>query len=187
MGRVRSAWQTPASVVRDDPTPTLRWVAPAWGVAGVVALLAQAIMRLAPRALEALQSPLSPLHWVVLGAWLIFMARAEGWRGFHLRFCPRVIARALTLRVPAAAWHAVLAPIYCLALVHADRRTRVVSWAVLLGITALVVVVSRMEQPWRGIIDAGVVVGLAIGIVSLFWHGARAIRGTPPPLGPSLP
>lgn len=189
VGRLASPWQTPRDVSRDDPAArrSLAWIAPAWGVVGIVALLTQAVVRLAPRALEAVSGPLAPLQWAVLLAWVAFMAHAEGWRGFHQKFCPRVIARALSLREPVATWHAVLAPFYCLALVHATRRTKIVAWAVLIGITGLVVVVSRMEQPWRGIVDAGVVVGLAIGIVSLLWHGVRAMRGIAPPMDPGLP
>jgi hypothetical protein len=44
-----------------------------------------------------------------------------------------------------------------------------------------------MAQPWRGIVDAGVVVGLGIGTASIVWHAVRAMAGTPPPVGADLP
>lgn len=162
-------------------------LAAAWGVLGVVALLGQALARLGPRATEALTMDLERVQWVVLIAWVAFMAHAEGWRGFHRRFSPRVIARAQTLIHGATWWQRALAPAYCMSLLHASRRGLVVAWIVLLGIVALVAVVSTMSQPWRGIVDAGVVVGLGIGLASILWHGVRAIGGTPPPMTPDLP
>ena len=38
----------------------------------------------------------------------------------------------------------------------------------------LILAVSRLDQPWRGIIDAGVVVGLAWGLMTLWIFTARA-------------
>ena len=38
----------------------------------------------------------------------------------------------------------------------------------------LVALVRRLDQPWRGIIDAGVVVGLAWGLAALWIFTARA-------------
>lgn len=161
--------------------------AASWGIVGVLALLGQALFRLTPRAVEALTMELQLQHWVVLVAWVGFMAHAEGWRGFHLRFSPRVVARALTLGPGAPWWHVALAPAYCMSLFHATRRGRIVAWIVVCAITALVAVVSRFDQPWRGIVDAGVVVGLAIGALSILWHAQRAATGTPPTIAPDLP
>src|SRR5690606_962340 len=65
-----------------------------WGVAGVLALLAQALVRLTPLALDAIEAGLSPVQWAVMGLWIVLNAHAEGYRGFHRRFSPRVVARA---------------------------------------------------------------------------------------------
>lgn len=162
------------------------WIAASWGLLGVLALLGQALFRLTPRAVEAVSMGLEIHHWAVLAAWVAFMAHAEGWRGFHLRFSPRVVARALTLR-DAPLWHRVLAPAYCMSLFHATRKGRIVAWCVVVAITLLVAVVSRFDQPWRGIVDAGVVVGLGIGALSIVWHAVRAAAGTPPTIAPDLP
>jgi hypothetical protein len=162
-------------------------LAAAWGVIGIVALLTQALVRLGPRAIEALRMDLDVVHWIVLAAWVAFMAHAEGYKGFHLRFSPRVVARAQTLVHSSSPLHRVLAPAYCMSLLYASRRGLVVAWCVVLGITALVAIVSRMSQPWRGIVDAGVVVGLAIGQASILFHAGRAMGGTPPPIAPDLP
>lgn len=168
-------------------TTVMGRLAAAWGVLGVVALLAQALARLGPRALEALRMELGLVHWIVLAAWVAFMAHAEGWRGFHLRFSPRVVARAQTLAHGGNVLHGLLAPAYCMSLLHASRRGLIVAWCVVVGIFGLVAVVSTFTQPWRGIVDAGVVVGLGIGLASILWHAARAMTGTVPPVGPDLP
>ncbi|HWB79563.1 MAG TPA: hypothetical protein VG755_31590 [Nannocystaceae bacterium] len=161
-------------------------IARVWGIAGVVALLAQALVRLGPRAVEALQSELDVVQWIVLVGWCAFMVHAEGIKGFHRRFSPRVVARAWTLERPSVL-QLLLAPAYCMSLFHASRRGLVVAWSVLLGVVGLVAIVSRFSQPWRGIVDAGVVLGLGVGLLSILFYTVRAMGGTPPPIAPDLP
>src|SRR5688500_7986723 len=127
---------------------------------------------------------LTALQWVVLVVWSIWMAYSEGWRGFHLRFSPRVVARAWWLAehsTPSRATplRVVLAPLFCMSLFGASRRGLIVARVLVLAIVALVVVIRMLEQPWRGIVDAGVVLGLALGLVSLLVHAARALGGAP--------
>ena len=56
-------------------------------------------------------------------------------------------------------------------LLRAPRLTMIVAWSVLIGIIVLVVSVRSLAQPWRGIVDAGVVVGLTLGWLSLLvWY-----------------
>jgi cytochrome bd-type quinol oxidase subunit 1 len=98
-----------------------------------------------------------------------------------------VVARALVLAREGTPLQLVLAPAYCMSLLHASRRGRIVAWTVVAGIATLVAIVSRMPQPWRGIVDAGVVAGLAIGLASLLWHAVRAMAGQPPTIAPDLP
>jgi len=43
----------------------------------------------------------------------------------------------------------------------------VVSWSVSIGVAAIVAAVKRLPYPWRNIVDAGVVVGLSWGTVSI--------------------
>ncbi len=158
-----------------------------WGIAGVVVLIVEAIVRLAPIALDAATQPLSAVQWAVLAGWVGFNAYSEGYRGFHRAFSPRVVARAQHLRAHPRALHVVLAPLYCMGLVHATRRRLVTSWLLTLGIVAIVIAVRRLDSPWRGIVDAGVVVGLAIGVASIGYHVARALAGKPMPVPPDTP
>ncbi len=162
-------------------------LASAWGIIGVLALLGQALWRLTPMAVEAVAGGLTTVQWVVLSIWVLLNAHAEGYRGFHCRFSPRVVARAAVLaRDPRPAW-IVFAPLFCMSLFHASRRGLIVSRILVVAIVLLVIAVRQLDQPWRGIIDAGVVVGLGIGTLSLLYFLVRAGLGHASPMPPDLP
>ena len=61
-------------------------------------MLVFAIYRLAPIVLDLERSPMSQLHWAALIISVAYMAYAEGYKGFHLSFAPRVVIRASYLR-----------------------------------------------------------------------------------------
>jgi hypothetical protein len=174
-------------VVNDERSEWLGRVGAVWGVLGVLAMLGQAFTRLGPRALEAYTMGLTPVQLVVLAGWTGFMIYSEGVRGFHRRFSPRVVARALWLRDHPRPLFVAIAPLFCMSLLHASKRGLVVARVLVLAIVLLVIVVSQLPQPWRGIVDAGVVAGLAVGAASIMWFALRALAGTPPPIAPDLP
>ncbi len=148
-----------------------------WGITGVFLLLGSAIYRLTPLALAAFSSPFRWYHWLAWTARVLIMAHAEGYRGFQQRFSPRVAARALYLRHHPKILHIIFAPLFCMGYFHATRRRQTVSISLTAGIIVLVLAVRLIPQPWRGIIDIGVVVGLVWGLVSLLWFAARAVTG----------
>jgi hypothetical protein len=159
-----------------------------WGLVGVAALLLRAIWRLAPIARQAFTGPpLRPTAWVIAAGWLAFMAYFEGYQGFQRGFAPRVVVRAVHLAAHPRPLHALLAPLYCMGLVHATRRRMITGWSVVTGIIALVLAVSRVAQPSRGIVDAGVVLGLAWGLAAIVVFAVRALLGAPPRAAADLP
>jgi len=145
-----------------------------WGLAGVALLLGSAIYRLTPLAIDAFAYDWSWYHWLSFALMIFFMAYAEGYRAFQQGFSPRVAARARYLRNHPNALHALLAPLFCMAYFHALKRRQIVSISVTAGIIVLVILVRLLPQPWRGIIDGSVVVGLAWGLVSLIVFGFQA-------------
>ncbi|GMR24718.1 MAG: hypothetical protein BMS9Abin37_3310 [Acidobacteriota bacterium] len=147
-----------------------------WGIAGVIAVIGRALVALTPIAIEPIRAgQLGSWHWVVLLIWVGTNAYAEGVVGFHRKFSPRTVDRALYLgRNPTWA-RVLLAPAFCIGLFQATRRVRIVSRSMVVGIVLLVVTVRQLAQPWRGIIDAGVVVGLALGLLSLIYLFVRAV------------
>ena len=155
----------------------LKLLAILWGLGGVFWLIGSAVWRLTPRAVEAIQSDLSVLQWVILVGWAIFMLVAEGVRGFQKQFSPRVVARAKYLSEHPVGWHVLLAPAYCMGFFHATKKRKIVTWCLFSGIVILIVLVSQLPQPWRGIVDLGVVLGLAYGLLWILIYAARCFGG----------
>jgi len=142
--------------------------AAAWGVIGCVLVLLYAIVRLASFTIEAVLAGMNLLQWIILIVNVLFMAWSEGYKGFQLGFSPRVAARTLYLyRKSTSLRTRLLAPFFCVGYFKATRRALIFAWVGTLAIIILVLLVQRLSQPWRGIIDAGVVVGLTWGLVSL--------------------
>lgn len=163
-----------------------------WAVLGIVALLVQAIVRLLPRALEpVLDGSLDVTGALAYAASIIFLGYSEGYRGFQRSFSPRVVVRAFALarRRPSTTTTALVlvAPLMAMGLIHATRRRLIGSWVLLLGIVGLILLVSQLAQPWRGAVDAGVVVGLTWGIMATVVLLIRALRGQVPEVDPQLP
>ncbi len=158
-----------------------------WAIGGVSLLLGQASWRLGRLAIEPWRrGTLSPWQIVLFLAWLGFQLYAEGYKGFQRSFCPRVVSRAFHLASDPhpPRLHVWLAPFFALALFHASKRQLRRSWGLVLGISLLVLLVRRLQQPWRGLVDGGVVAGLLWGLFALWGQTLRAWRhGPPDPVG----
>ncbi len=142
-------------------------LAASWGIGGVVLVLVDAATRLSKYMFEALNYEWSMLHWALFLANTAFMAYSEGYRGFQKSFAPRTVERALSLRSGVGWVNGLLAPFYCVGYFGAGKRTAKVVWIGTALIVGAVVLIRQVPQPWRGIIDAGVVIGLSWGIVSM--------------------
>lgn len=138
-----------------------------WGIAGVGILLGGAVYRLTPIAIQAFDHPLDLRQWSFLVVWVALMITFEGYLGFQRSFSPRVAARAKYLTAHPHAVRSLFAPFFCMGYFHATRRVQIRSILLTIGIVGLVMTVHRMAQPWRGIVDLGVVLGLTWGIVSI--------------------
>lgn len=158
-----------------------------WGVGGVILLLVKSLLTLSGMVAGAFEHELGLLHLAVAGPWIAFMAYAEGYKGFQQRFSPRVVRRSVDLARSPRPWLVVLAPLYAMGLVHATRRRLIASWALLIGIVLLVLLVRTLDQPWRGIVDMGVIVGLSWGCLSLVVLLVPALAGRAPDIDPDLP
>lgn len=160
----------------------------AWGVLGVVALLGQAMVRLAPLAWKPIvQRMLSPGQVALYATWVVVSLYFEGYRAFQKRFCPRVVARAVHLGNNRRALHVALAPAFCMGFFHANGRTRGLAWGTTTMIIGFIVALRRVPQPWRGLVDGGVVLALLYGAVALVVLFARALLGLRVEGSPELP
>lgn len=148
-----------------------------WGVLGITALLVWAVYRVYPFAAAATHEP---WHWYEIAFfvfWMVFMLYGEGFKGFQKGFSPRVVARAAHLANNPVWWHVLLAPLYCMGYIHATRKRRIVAMSVTTGIVVLIVTVHWLPQPWRGIVDMGVVAGLFYGVAAMWVYAIHALTG----------
>jgi len=158
----------------------MRRLAAVWGIVGVLGILGWAVYRISPHAIAAFENhSFGALEWAFFGIWMIFMLFAEGYRGFHQAFAPRVVSRAQTLVTQPHPVACILAPFFCFGFFRATRKRMIVSWSVAGGIVLLILSVRLLNQPWRGIVDSGVVAGLSVGMLSILYYAARWLFGHP--------
>lgn len=168
--------ETTADATEATGRPSLLTI---WGLVGTVLLLGKSVVRLSFVAWAGLTHPsVGPLHLAIAVAWSAFMAWSEGYRGFYMGYSRRVVTRAFAM--PGRVRHPLLmllAPFVSMGLIYSTRRRYIVSWSVVLGVIGIVVLVRQLSQPWRGLIDLGVVVGLAMGLVSILIHTRTRLMG----------
>jgi hypothetical protein len=144
------------------------------------------VFRLTPFAVDAIQAGLAPFQWGALFGNVIFMGYTNGYRVFQRQFSPRVVARAWALRAEPTPARVLFAPFFCMAYFGAVAKRQRIAWGVTIGVVILVLLVRTLAQPWRGIVDAGVVVSLAWAVFAILGFAARAVGGTPPAVSPDL-
>jgi hypothetical protein len=148
-----------------------------WGAGGVTALFCRAIWRMTPFAFEPFEIGLSGGQAALYAGWVIFSLYTEGYRAFHQRFSPRVVARALHLAQNPRFTHVLFAPAYCMSLFHATRRAQIISWLTVVMVVCFIVILRHTPQPWRGIVDGGVVAALVSGALSMVYFLMRGLGG----------
>lgn len=161
--------------------------AASWAILGWSGILLFAILRLNIHAMKALEMDLTAVQLTALMINVVFMLWAEGYRGFQQRFSPRAAARVLYLRNNPDLLDVCLAPLFCIGYYHATPRVLRLAWIGTGLILLLVVLVNNLPQPWRGILDAGVVLGLSWGLLSFLLMSWRALRSGGYPVDPEVP
>ncbi|MDA0989627.1 MAG: hypothetical protein O3A51_02605 [Verrucomicrobia bacterium] len=146
-----------------------------WGVGGVCLLLFSAIFRLGRMAIDTFAQPLFWWHWLAIVLFVPYMIWSEGACGFQRSFSPRVAARARHLRDHPRRLHVLLAPLFCMGYFHIARRRQVMVFGLTAAIVTLIVLVRHLVQPWRGIVDIGVVGGLLWGVTTVIIFATRAL------------
>ena len=138
-----------------------------WGMTGVFLLLSNAVYRLVPMTIDAFSYQWTWYHWLAFVIVILVFSYAKGYLILQRSFSPRVASRARYLREHPEFFSVIFAPLFCMGFFHAPQKRRLVTMSVTAGIIILVIQVRLFQQPWRGIIDGGVVIGLAWGLVSL--------------------
>jgi hypothetical protein len=158
-----------------------------WGILGLTLIFGRGLVCLYPYVEELPESAFGWFHWIAIVASLLFMGYAEGYKGFHLKFSPRAAARARYLRENPTPVRIILAPLFCMGFFHATRKRKIVAYSLTTMIIALIILVRHLPQPWRGIVDAGVLLGLGWGLVSVWIFSFKALLGKDYAVSPETP
>lgn len=158
-----------------------------WGVLGVGLLLGSAVYRLTQGALASFAEPLGTVHYVAYAVSVVLMGYTEGYKAFQKQFSPRVIARARYLADHPTVTRVLLAPLFCMGFFHATKKRLIVSYALSAGVVLLIVLVRQLSQPWRGIVDVGVVFALLWGVGAMLVFAIRALKGHVMPVPADVP
>ncbi len=150
-------------------------------------LLGFGIFRLFPIAMDAFSYQLEWYHQLCLVANVSYLAYAEGYRGFQKKFSPRVVARMKYLKSNPNMKHTLLAPLFCMGYICSTKQRKILNISLLIGIVFLIVLIRFLNQPWRGIIDVGVVIGLVWGVCSIFLMTIKAFVGGGTEYNPEIP
>ena len=170
----------------DKQSGIFGWIGLVWGLGGFFLLLLFAIYRLAPIAWEAIQQPLNAVQYALLVGNSLFMAYSEGYKGFQRAYSPRVVARAWHILENPTFKLVLLAPFFCMAYFGSSRKRMMTSWILTIAIIILILIFHRLPDPWRGILDAGVVIGLSWGIAATMVVLFRQLAGKDQNLDPEL-
>ncbi len=159
-----------------------------WGLSCICTVLLYAIVRLSAVTMDAFSNfPIHWYHWGTLAAVTVFMAHSEGYKGFQRSFSPRVVARAWYLYHNPRPVLLALAPLFLVGYIHINPDRRRSIFLLTLGIAILIFLIRYLPQPWRGIVDAGVVVGLTWGLISMAVYGIQMLRSRTSSYSPEIP
>lgn len=147
--------------------PGPRILAPIWGAAGVCFLFVFAVLRLGTRGIGTIQGGLGGLEWAALITLTVIFAYGEGYRALVRQWVPGLFRRLGRLRKESNVVLRLLAPAYALALITPDGGQRLRAWLGTGAIVVAIIVVSRLPDPWRGIVDFAVAVALLIGLIDI--------------------
>ena len=113
-------------------------------------IIGNAIKRVLPIAIQPfIQKDLSTFQWVVYGLFSAFMAYAEGYKGFQMKFSPLIVRRAVDLDTKRTFLNVLLAGPFSMGLFGATKKRMITSWGISAGVGVLVVLVKRLPYPWR--------------------------------------
>ncbi|MGH7464372.1 MAG: hypothetical protein ACREK1_04295 [Longimicrobiales bacterium] len=147
-----------------------------WAVAGVVTLFGEAAWRLALRGITTMRAGLTPFEWLALAALVAAFVYGEGVRALQRRWVPYVLARVERLRMEPVLRYRLAAPLYAMSLMGPPRGAARRAWAGVAAIVFAVLLVSRLPDPWRGIVDLAVAAALVWGAIALLHGATRALR-----------
>ena len=139
-----------------------------WGFVGVSLILLHGITCVYPYVVTLDFSKMFWYHYLSLIISIIFLGYAEGYKGFQLSFSPRVAQRLKLVFKNPSFVNVALSPLFCMGFFGISKKRMKITYILTITIIFLIIIIERISEPWRGIIDTGVLVGLSWGLLS-FW------------------
>jgi hypothetical protein len=144
-----------------------------WAVAGVAALFARASWQLGQRGAATIAAGLHPVEWLALAVLTGLFVYGEGYRALQRKWVPHLYIRVGQLAGERSAAYRLLAPLYAMSLIGAAPKAMLRAWLGVAAIICAVLVVSRLPDPWRGMVDVAVASALVWGLAALLIAGLR--------------
>lgn len=157
-----------------------------WAGGAMLLLLLDAVARLCAVFVSA-YSEFESHHWCALMLWAPLIVYLEGYRGFHDRFAPALVIRSHVVAQRGPWWTVLLAPVVAVGLLWGSRRRLITSWTLVVGVCGLVLAMRSLPLAWRGVVDGGVALALAVGISSIVAWFFAVEHGVTPSGDPGLP
>ncbi len=164
------------------PSVALTW-AGVWSIGVIVVCFLEGVARVSVIAMEPIDRHEDRIGiWIAYVLSILFLFYFEGYIGFQKKLSPLVVRRALCLYCSPCSssqmnerqvacggtwWHIVLGPFFVLGMFHATTRHFCRIWILTAFIVGLIICVMHLPYPYRSVIDAGVVVGLGWGTLSI--------------------
>ena len=148
-----------------------------WGIAGFLLLLGFAVMRLVAPAMDVFSTPMLWYHWLFLALMLLSFLYVKGYLAFQRGLSRRVVERAFSMREDPRAFRVLLAPLYCMGYFGAGSKRQWIMIGVTAAMLAFILIVRLIPEPWRGIMDLGLVLAFAWGFVATVIHSLGAAPG----------
>jgi len=158
-----------------DIKKLLGYLAASWGLVGFSAIIISAILRLWVYVEEISLESVGAFEICFAVIFTGFMLYAEGFRGFHKKLAPRFASRAKYLSENLNFIRILLAPFFCVGYFEARKSRIIVSFLMTIMIIGFVLIVRQFSQPWRGLIDIGVIAGLVLGLISMLYFFVSVI------------
>lgn len=148
-----------------------------WAIFFWVLMFAKCIKDLAPGGIEPLQKrDLTSGQWAGYAAIALSIWLFEGIGAFQRSFSPMVVRRGQELNASSRCHEILLAPFFSAGLFAATPKRLIKSWLLMaILIPGLAVTVPHLPYPWRGAVDAGVVLGLGWGTAVILYLGLQGL------------
>ena len=151
-----------------------------WGIVGFVLLIAQALVRFYPILAAALTPAPSAGDLAKIFLSMILFAIGKGYFILQKQFAPRFALRVRELATPPTRLvHGVLAPLYCLSLVGAERSRLARGYLLLGAIVLMIVGAKQLPDTMYAAVLAGVAVALAWGAAAVVIKSVRSLGAMP--------